>query len=241
MLFTESGIVTLVSRLQPKNARSPMLVTLSGIVTPVNLSQQANPHLPIFVTLLPSTSDGIAKSPSAFRAMTIAIVFFPVILSVSTSHTKLIDGFTATSLLSNNSGIAAIPPLPSRIFGSGLKSRKSTGCQSYLRSACQSSKRVPTSYQDPESIRKSRTPSAQASVANDALPFGFLSSGAIYRSLPIRTSEPSLYTIVTVAPILFRYESSIIFAIPKSVITARPSRAISMLSSEMSRWTTWWE
>ena len=33
MLFTLSGIVTLVSPLQFQNAQSPMLVTLSGIVT----------------------------------------------------------------------------------------------------------------------------------------------------------------------------------------------------------------
>ena len=36
MLVTLSGIVTLVSPLQPANALPPMLVTLSGIVTLVS-------------------------------------------------------------------------------------------------------------------------------------------------------------------------------------------------------------
>jgi uncharacterized membrane protein HdeD (DUF308 family) len=39
MLVTLSGIVTLVSQLQLKNAPSPMLVTLSGIVTLVSQLQ----------------------------------------------------------------------------------------------------------------------------------------------------------------------------------------------------------
>ena len=40
MLVTPSGIVTLVSELQLKNALSPMLVTLEGIVTLVSALQE---------------------------------------------------------------------------------------------------------------------------------------------------------------------------------------------------------
>ena len=36
MLFTLSGIVTLVSPLHPENAENPILVTLSGIITLVS-------------------------------------------------------------------------------------------------------------------------------------------------------------------------------------------------------------
>ena len=39
MLVTESGIVTLVSPLQPENVLDPMLVTLFGIITLVSLVQ----------------------------------------------------------------------------------------------------------------------------------------------------------------------------------------------------------
>ena len=39
MLVTLSGIVMLVSPLQPSNAEDPMLVTLSGIVTLVSEEQ----------------------------------------------------------------------------------------------------------------------------------------------------------------------------------------------------------
>ena len=42
MLVTLSGMVMLVSPLQPENASSPMLVTLLGIVTLVSPSQLQN-------------------------------------------------------------------------------------------------------------------------------------------------------------------------------------------------------
>ena len=56
MLVTLSGIVMLVSLLQPENANSPMLVTLSGIVMLVRLLQPENAKSPMLVTL---PSDGM--------------------------------------------------------------------------------------------------------------------------------------------------------------------------------------
>ncbi len=45
MLVTLSGMVTLVSPLQPENAHPPILVTLSGIVMLVRLLQPRNAPL----------------------------------------------------------------------------------------------------------------------------------------------------------------------------------------------------
>ena len=59
MLVTLSGIVTLVSDVQPKNAVSSMLVTPSGIVTLVSSVQSMNALSPILVTFLPLISPGI--------------------------------------------------------------------------------------------------------------------------------------------------------------------------------------
>ena len=60
MLVTLSGIVTLVSDVQPKNAATSMLVTPSGIVTLVSDVQNMNALSPILVTFLPLISPGIA-------------------------------------------------------------------------------------------------------------------------------------------------------------------------------------
>ena len=51
MLVTLSGIVMLVSPLQPEKAELPMLVTLSGIVTLVSPVQPEKASAPILVTL----------------------------------------------------------------------------------------------------------------------------------------------------------------------------------------------
>ncbi len=51
MLVTLSGMVILVSPLQPENALSPMLVTLSGMVIPMSLLQPRNASSPMLVTL----------------------------------------------------------------------------------------------------------------------------------------------------------------------------------------------
>ena len=59
MLVTLSGIVTLVSDVQPQNAASSMLVTPSGIVTLVSDVQTVNALSPIWVTFLPLISPGI--------------------------------------------------------------------------------------------------------------------------------------------------------------------------------------
>ena len=63
MLVTESGIVTLVSPLQPSNASDPMLVTESGIVTLVSLLQFRNAKDPMLVTGLPPSMDGAITVP----------------------------------------------------------------------------------------------------------------------------------------------------------------------------------
>ena len=53
MLVTESGIVTLVSPLQPSNAYFPTLVTLLGIIMLVKPLQPSNAEFPMLVTPLP--------------------------------------------------------------------------------------------------------------------------------------------------------------------------------------------
>ena len=63
MLVTLSGMVTLVSEEQPRNARSPMLVTLSGMVTLFSEEQPLNAPEPMLVTL-----SGITKLVSVLPA-----------------------------------------------------------------------------------------------------------------------------------------------------------------------------
>ena len=72
MLVTLSGIVTLVSDVQHKNAASSMLVTPSGIVTLVSSVQSMNALSPILVTFLPLISPGITH-----------VALFPAYLLIS--------------------------------------------------------------------------------------------------------------------------------------------------------------
>ena len=62
MLVTLSGIVTLVSPLQPENAEFLMFVTLSGIVTLSSSLQEKNALSPMLVTVLPPSMDGIVTT-----------------------------------------------------------------------------------------------------------------------------------------------------------------------------------
>jgi hypothetical protein len=63
IFFTPSGIVTLVSPLQPENALSPIVVTLSLIVTLVKPLQSLNAQSPMLVTGLQPSVDGIVTAP----------------------------------------------------------------------------------------------------------------------------------------------------------------------------------
>ena len=58
-------MVTLVSELQLRNAKSPMLVTLEGIVTLVSELQLKNALSPMLVTDFPSIIAGISAGPTA--------------------------------------------------------------------------------------------------------------------------------------------------------------------------------
>ena len=56
-------MVTLVSELQLRNAKSPMLVTLEGIVTLVSELQWRNAKPPMLVTGLSMIVSGMTTSP----------------------------------------------------------------------------------------------------------------------------------------------------------------------------------
>ncbi len=63
MLVTLSGIVMLVSPVQPENAESPMLVTLFGIVTFVSSGHPQKAESPMLVTL-PSAGITLVLHPA---------------------------------------------------------------------------------------------------------------------------------------------------------------------------------
>ena len=69
MLVTLSGIVTLVSPLQPLNAEDPMLVTPLPIVTLVRPLQFSNAEDPMLVTGLPPSVEGIVTVPVGLGEM----------------------------------------------------------------------------------------------------------------------------------------------------------------------------
>ena len=66
MLVTLSGIVTLVSDMQPLKAEPPMLVTLSGIATLVSDMQPLKAEPPMLVTVISYNFSGITISSQFF-------------------------------------------------------------------------------------------------------------------------------------------------------------------------------
>ena len=83
MLVTLSGIVMLVSFLQPENAYSPMLVTLLGMMTLVRLEQPENAERPMLVTGNPLYIAGITISLSLHVPIPITEYDLPSLFKVN--------------------------------------------------------------------------------------------------------------------------------------------------------------
>ena len=78
MLVTLSGIIILVSPLQPENAELPMLVTLSGIMMLVSPLQPENAEFPMLVTL-PSDGMTLFLQPATKVLLFVSIRQFPAL------------------------------------------------------------------------------------------------------------------------------------------------------------------
>ena len=100
-----NGMVMLSRRLQPANARSPMLVTLSGIVTLVSLLQPKKVR-----DEMPVTKSGTVNSVTVLS-------FTPVIVQDVTVEVKINGSKAGFILQSAKSVIAPMEPVRISVIG----------------------------------------------------------------------------------------------------------------------------